>query len=73
MRTTVSGGSDEVVQQVEAADESLRKSFSGMDVDEILPEVRRSVTEIGLSLTDDEVRTWAQHISDRTDHQLTLR
>lgn len=73
MKTTVTGPTDDVVQQAEAADESLRKSFSGLEVDEILPEVRRSVTEIGLSLTDDEVRAWAQSICDRADHQLTLR
>lgn len=73
MKTTVTGASDDLVQHVEAADESLRKSFSGMDVSEIVPEVERSVAELDIALSADDIRAWAQKISDRADHQLTLR
>jgi hypothetical protein len=72
MRTIVTGPSDDIVQKVEQADESLRKSFAGLGADVVEPEVRRSVDEIGIRLSDAEVREWAQRISDRADHTLDL-
>jgi hypothetical protein len=72
MRTTVTGSSDDVVHQLEQADESLRKSFAGLGADVVEPEVRRSLSEIGIELPDAGVRDWAQSISDRTDHSIDL-
>jgi hypothetical protein len=72
MRTTVTGAPDELAHQVEAADESLRKSFSGLAVDDVVPEVQQSVTELGIDLDADGVRAWAQAICDRADHRLAL-
>jgi len=79
MRTTVtfqselpSSASSDIRQKVEAADESLRKSFAGLPVDDILPEVERSLTEIGVEVPREQARDWAQHISDRADHELVV-
>jgi hypothetical protein len=78
MRTTVTTGpstdraATDVVHQLEAADESLRKSFSGLPVDDVVPEVERSLDEIGVALPAETVREYAQHICDRADYQLVL-
>jgi hypothetical protein len=72
MRTIVTGPSADVVQQVEQADESLRKSFAGLGADVVEPEVRRSVAELGIELSDADVRAWARSVSDRADHRIEL-
>ncbi|VXB38977.1 hypothetical protein [Aeromicrobium sp. 9AM] len=75
MRTTVTSLSEPpegVSQQIVAADESLRKSFSGLPVEDILPEVERSLAEIGVEVPDTQVRDYAQHISDRADYEFVL-
>ena len=75
MRTTVtslSNPSEGISRQIVAADESLRKSFAGLPVDDILPEVERSLAEIGVEVPDLQVRDYAQHISDRADYEFVL-
>ncbi|MEV7395687.1 hypothetical protein [Aeromicrobium sp. NPDC092404] len=79
MRTTVTIETDElpeitrdIREKLEAADESLRKSFAGLDVEDVIPEVRRSLDEIGIDLPTEEVRQYAQHICDRADYELVL-
>jgi hypothetical protein len=72
MRTTVTGTSDDVAHQVEQADQSLRTSFAGLGADVVEPEVRRSVAEMDIVLSDAEIREWAQRISDRADHRIDL-
>ncbi|TGN33591.1 hypothetical protein [Aeromicrobium chenweiae] len=75
MRTTVKTTDDaptDLAQRIEAADESLRISFSGMPLDEVVPEVRRSLDELDLDLSDETVRDWAQHVSDRADYVLEI-
>jgi hypothetical protein len=80
MRTTVkienetlSEVSEDIHQQVVAADESLRKSFAGLAVEDVIPEVERSLTEIGVQVPAAQVREYAQHIVDRADYELVLR
>ena len=80
MRTTVRIESEalraapaDLDRKIQAADESLRKSFAGLPLEEIVPEVERSLDEIGVEIPLSEVRAWAQHISDRTDHELVVR
>lgn len=63
----------ETSQKVIAADESLRKSFAGLKVDDILPEVERSMNEMGIGLPDSTLRDYAQHISDRADYEFILQ
>jgi hypothetical protein len=79
MRTTVKvdetstiGAPAEIVRQVEAADESLRKSFAGLPVEDVVPEVERSLTEIGIEVPTAQVREYAQHIVDRADYDFVL-
>lgn len=75
MRTTVNANDSTppgLVEKIVAADESLRISFSGMPLDEIVPEVERSLSELDLDLADTTVREWAQHVSDRADYVLDL-
>ena len=75
MRTTVTTDDASLAQaarDLETADESLRKSFSGLDVTDVVPEVERSLSAIGIELPPDTVRAYAQHIADRADFQLTL-
>ncbi|AWB92603.1 hypothetical protein C3E78_10565 [Aeromicrobium chenweiae] len=71
MKTTDDAPTD-LAQRIEAADESLRISFSGMPLDEVVPEVRRSLDELDLDLSDETVRDWAQHVSDRADYVLEI-
>lgn len=63
---------DEIRAQVLAADESLRKSFAGLPIDEVVPEIERSLVEIGVDLSSAEVRVYAQRIADRADHKLVI-
>lgn len=75
MRTTVTTDDASLAQaaiDLETADESLRKSFSGLDVADVIPEVERSLSAIGIELPPETVRAYAQHIVDRADFQLTL-
>lgn len=75
MRTTVTTDDASLVQaakDLETADESLRKSFSGLNVADVIPEVERSLAAIGIELPPDTIRAYAQHIADREDFQLTL-
>ncbi len=75
MRTTVTSLSEApegISRQIVAADESLRKSFAGLPVDDIVPEVERSLTEIGIDVAEAQVRDYAQHISDRADYEFVL-
>ena len=60
-------------EKVIAADGSLRKRFAGLKVDDILPEVERSMNEMGIGLPDSTLRDYAQHISDRADYEFILQ
>lgn len=62
----------ETREKLLAADESLRKSFAGLPIDEVVPEIQRSLDEIGVSLPSSEVTAYAQHVSDRADHELVV-
>ncbi|KAA1376007.1 hypothetical protein [Aeromicrobium fastidiosum] len=72
MHTTVTTDDAQLADRVRAADESLRKSFAALPVDDVVVEVERSLTELGIDLPASTVREWAQHISDRADYELTL-
>ena len=72
MHTTVTTDDAQLADRVGAADESLRKSFAAMPVDDVVVEVERSLTELGVDLPASTVREWAQRISDRADYALTL-
>ncbi|MRK01481.1 hypothetical protein GEV27_08085 [Aeromicrobium sp. S22] len=76
MRTSVKADdatSPDLVRKIEAADESLRISFSGMPIDEVVPEVERSLSELDLDLPEATVQDWAQHVVDRADYVLEIR
>lgn len=76
MRTSVKADDatpPDLVRKIEAADESLRISFAGMPIDEVVPEVERSLSELDLDLPDTTVRDWAQHVVDRADYVLEIR
>ncbi|NRQ50514.1 hypothetical protein [Aeromicrobium stalagmiti] len=75
MRTTVTVNDEQhadLAQKVEAADESLRISFAGLGLDEIVPEVERSLAQLDVDLPAETVRAWAQHIRDREDYALHI-
>ena len=72
MHTTVTTDDAQLADRVRAADESLRKSFAALPVDDVVVEVERSLTELGVDLPESTDRGWAQHISDRADFELTL-
>jgi hypothetical protein len=69
---TASPEQPERADQIELIDESLRKSFSGMDTETVLPELERSLEEIGVKLPADQLHTYARAISDREDFELLL-
>ncbi|MCW2830819.1 MAG: hypothetical protein JWP31_1511 [Aeromicrobium sp.] len=62
----------ELTEKIQAADESLRKSFAGLGRDQVVPEVERSVRELGIELSPAVVEEWAQHVVDRTDYELVI-
>ena len=70
MTTTVTHDDPELVRSAQAADESLRQNYAGLDPEEFIPEVERSLKDLGFVLTPEQVRDYAQHISDRTDYEL---
>jgi hypothetical protein len=72
MHTTVTTDDVQLADKIQAVDESLRKSFAAMPVDDVSREVRRSMDELGLDLSDETVREYAQHVSDRADYELVL-
>jgi hypothetical protein len=72
MHTTVTTDDAQLAERIRAADESLRKSFAAMPVDDVVTEVERSFAELGVDLPAPEVREYAQRISDRADHELVL-
>lgn len=72
MHTTVRTDDAELAGTIRGVDESLRKSFAAMPVDDVVVEVRRSMTEIGLDLPDETLREYAQHVCDRSDYELVL-
>jgi hypothetical protein len=72
MRTTVKTDDAELARKARAADESLRENYAGLDPDTFIQEVERSLTELDVALPPEQVRAYAQHISDRADFELTL-
>lgn len=62
----------DVADQLEAADQALRQSFSGFDVDAVRSEVERSLAEIDVDLPADQVQAYAQAIADREDFAISL-
>jgi hypothetical protein len=78
MRTRITFGHDstsahhERADQIELVDESLRKSFSGFDPDAVIPELQRSLDEIGLVLQPEQLQAYARAISNREDFELVL-
>jgi hypothetical protein len=69
---TASPAQQERADQIELIDESLRKSFSGLDTDTILPELKRSLEEIGIELPADQLHDYARAVSDREDFEFLL-
>lgn len=63
---------EEVASAIELVDQSLRKSFSGLDLDAVVPEVRRSFAEIGLDLSDAQLEDYSRSISERRDFEFVL-
>ena len=72
MHTTVTTDDAQLAEKMQAADESLRKSFAALPVDDVAREVERSLTELGVELPEATVREYAQHVSDRADYELVL-
>lgn len=72
MHTTVTTDDAELADRMQAADESLRKSFAALPVDDVVREVERSLTELGIDLPPETVREYARHVSDRADYELVL-
>jgi hypothetical protein len=72
MHTTVMTDDPRLADQIQAVDESLRKSFAAMPVDDVVREVERSMSELGVDLPDATVRDYAQHVADRADYELVL-
>ena len=72
MHTTVTTDDAELADTLQAIDESLRKSFAAMPVDDVAVQVRRSMAEASVELPETTVRDYAQHISDRADYELVL-
>jgi len=72
MHTTVTTDDAQLAEKMRAADESLRKSFAALPVDDVAREVERSLTELGVELPEATVREYAQHVSDRADYELVL-
>jgi hypothetical protein len=62
----------DLADQIELIDESLRKSFSGLGAEAVIPEVQRSLNEIGLSLPADQLQAYARSITEREDFELVL-
>ncbi|MGA8986431.1 hypothetical protein [Aeromicrobium sp.] len=63
----------DIGRKIVAADESLRMSFAGLDVEDIVPEVESSMAALGLDLSDSKIRDYAQHIADRADYEFVLQ
>jgi hypothetical protein len=72
MHTTVTTDDPALAETLQANDESLRKSFAAMPVDDVVVQVRRSLAESSVELPEATVREYAQHISDRADYELVL-
>jgi hypothetical protein len=72
MHTTVTTDDAALAETLQAIDESLRKSFAAMPVDDVAVQVRRSMDEASVALPDATVREYAQHISDRADYELVV-
>lgn len=72
MITTVRTDDAELADKIRAIDESLRKSFAALPVDDVVREVERSMTELGVDLPETTLRDYAQHVSDRADFVLEL-
>jgi hypothetical protein len=54
------------------ADQALRQSFSGFEPDAVAREVRRSLAELDVELTDEQVADYARSISERRDYEIVL-
>jgi hypothetical protein len=72
MHTTVTTDDTQLADRMQAADASLRKSFAALPVDDVVVEVERSMTELGIDLPAATVREYAQRIADRADYELVL-
>ena len=72
MHTTVTTDDAALADTLQAIDESLRKSFAAMPVDDVVVQVRRSMDEASVELPEATLREYAQHISDRADYVLVL-
>ncbi|MFC5678849.1 hypothetical protein [Aeromicrobium endophyticum] len=72
MHTTVTTDDAALADTLQAIDESLRKSFAAMPVDDVAVQVRRSMDEASVELPEATLREYAQHISDRADYVLVL-
>lgn len=78
LKVIIDDGSDdaglrEKAEKIEGVDQSLRHSFSGFDLDTVMPEARTSLAQVDVDLDDDRLRAYAQSICDRTDFELVLR
>ncbi len=76
MRIVVTSSSGEpdpqLVEQIEAVDQSLRQSFSGFAVEDVVPEIESSFEHLPLSPARDVVDAYAQAVSDRADFELVV-
>jgi hypothetical protein len=72
MRTHVTTDDAGLARRFQAADESLRENYSGLDPNAFIQEVERSLTALGLDVPAERVSDYAQHIADRADFAMTL-
>jgi hypothetical protein len=63
---------EEMAGKIELVDQSLRESFSGFDVRSILPEVQRSMADVGVDLPESTLLEYAGAISERQDFEFVL-
>lgn len=73
LQITSASGDDAVVRALELVDDSLRQVYAGFDPDDVVPEVARSLAEVGVDAKPEQVRGYAEAIARRSDFRITVR
>jgi hypothetical protein len=63
----------EVAGKIELIDQSLRENLSGFAVEAVVPEAKRSFSDIGIELTEEQVHEYARSIAERRDFEFVLQ
>lgn len=62
----------ERVTKIEQVDRGLRTSFSGFEADSIVAEARTSLSQVGVEMSEDDLRAYARSIAERSDFEYVL-